>query len=217
MMMSWNARKLIPAALLRGDRCDDADADALRTLFDYYFLLDPAKELLYREWGWVLSNYIVFSELWETPEPTPDQMKAWRDGAAVSRDISAGFDAPLQVFTRYPTDAYFHQFARADTPLLMLQGTWDPATRPGPASALRDAYTGAQQHWVEIPRGAHGALSVPTSDGRLCGTEILLSFLEAPSAPPDTSCLADLEPMDFEGTPELRVLLFGADSTWGDE
>jgi hypothetical protein len=98
----------------------------------------------------------------------------------------------------------------------MLQGTWDPATRPGPAQAVKNAFTAANQHWVTIPRGSHGALgSIPKSDGTSCGTEIFDSFLENPEVAPDTTCLDELPAFTFDGNPELNQLLFGVDDAWG--
>jgi pimeloyl-ACP methyl ester carboxylesterase len=217
MLMSWNARQLIPAALARADRCNAADVDAIQTLFGFHFLPDPASDLVLREWGWVLSYYVVFSELWETPEVSLEQMAAWRDQAAVSRDVTSGFDAPIAVLPRYPRDEWYGGFAETDVPLLMLQGTWDPATRHAKAAVLADHFTGEHQHWVDIPRGAHGALgTLPTTAGTSCGTELVLSFVADPTAVLDTSCLDDLAPVTFEGGPELNQLLFGTEDAWGD-
>jgi pimeloyl-ACP methyl ester carboxylesterase len=220
MMMTWNARKLIPATLARAARCNADDVSAIETLFDYYFgggNQGPQGDLLYREWGWVLSNYVAFSEIWETPEITLEQMAAWRDAAAISRDVTTGFEGPLPVMPRYEHDAFYGRFATGPTsPLLMLQGTWDPATRPGPADLVKNTYTASNQHWVTIPRGSHGALgSVPMLDGSSCGTKIFNSFLDAPDSVPDTSCLDQLEAFSFDGSPELNQLLFGVDDAWG--
>lgn len=217
MMMTWNARRLIPAAIARAKRCNLEDIQALLTMEDYYFAPSPGSDLLLQQWGWVLSYYIVFSELWETPEVTVEQMAAWRDAAVVSRDVTSAFTAPLEVLPRYPHDSYYLGFADTDLPLLMLQGTWDPATRPVPAEALKQAYTAPHQHWVEIPRGPHGALqSIPMSDGKTsCGTKIVLSFLADPKGPVDTSCLGDLASLSFDGFDELNTLLFGTTDAWG--
>lgn len=216
MMMTWNARRLIPSALARADRCSPEDVTALKALLAYYFASSPGTDLLLREWGWVLSSYITFSELWETPEITVAQMDAWRNAAAVSRDVTSSFAAPLAVLPRYSHDEYHGGYAITDTPLLMLQGTWDPATRPGPASVLRDAYKGAHQHYIEVPRGSHGILqSAPTVDGKSCGTKLVLDFVKAPKAAPDTSCLSSLASLSFDGTPELNTLLYGTNDAWG--
>jgi pimeloyl-ACP methyl ester carboxylesterase len=216
MMMTWNARRLIPAAIARATRCNADDVSALLTLEESTLVASPLLDDLLRKWGFVLSSYVTFSELWETPEVSTAQMAAWRDAAVVSRDVTSQFDAPLAVLPRYPHDAYYGGFADTDQPLLMLQGTWDPATRPVPAAALAKAYTGAAQHWVEIPRGAHGALqSVPMLDGRSCGTLLVLGFLADPKGPLDTSCLTQLAPLTFDGTPALNTLLFGTEDAWG--
>jgi hypothetical protein len=172
--------------------------------------------VLLREWGWILSYDIIFSELWETPEVTTEQMAAWRDGAVVSRDVTSNFDAPLVELPRYVRDEFHGGFADSETPMLMMQGTWDPATRPGPAEAVHEGYTGEHQYWVSIDKGAHGAVgSVPTEDGTSCGVTLLFSFLDDPTSPPDTSCLDHVAPFTFDGNPALNGLLFGTEDAWG--
>lgn len=217
MLMSWNARRLIPAAIARADRCNEEDVSAIDALYDFYhFSPDPLNDIVLREYGWILANHIAFSELWKKPEVTVEQMKAWRDAALVSRDVTEQFAAPLKVMPRYPTDEHYLGFATTTKPLLMLQGTWDPATRHELAEAVKEAYTGPNHHWVDIPKGSHGALnSVPTTENTLCGTTMVLSFLEDPESPPDTSCLSILVPVTFDGNPQLNQLLFGVEDAWG--
>jgi hypothetical protein len=164
----------------------------------------------------VLSNQIVFSELWESPEVSVEQMEAWREAAAVSRDVTEGFTAPLAVMERYPHDEHYGGYAETELPLLLLQGTWDPATRPGPAEAVHRAFEAPNHHWVEIPRGAHGALgTLPTTSGELCGSRIVHAFLDDPTRAPDVSCLEELAPLTFDGEPALNDLLFGTEEAWG--
>lgn len=217
MMMSWHPRRLIPAAMARADRCNAEDEDAINALFDvYHFAPDPLGEIVLRENSFVLANHIAFSELWAEPDITLDQMAAWRDGAVVSRDITEQFAAPFAVMPRYAPDGHHQQFAASDRPLLMLQGTWDPATRPGPAKAMKEAHTGPKHYWVDIPFGAHGVMySVPTSDGVLCGNQIVKSFLQDPDSPPDTSCLEKVVQPSFDGDPPLNQALFGTADAWG--
>lgn len=217
MMMHWHARRLIPAAIFRADRCNEEDIDAINTLIDvHHFTPDPFGEIVLREYGWVLANHIAFSELWETPEITVDQMAEWREAALVSRDITEQFAAPLEAMPRYPHDEYYLGFSKTDRPLLMIQGTWDPATRYENALVMKAEYTGSRHYWVDIPKGAHGVLgSVPTTAGKSCGTEIVLRFLEDPESPPDTSCLSNLAPVTFDGPPQLNQSLFGTEDAWG--
>lgn len=222
MMMNEGPRLLIPATLARVERCNDEDVKAVNQLLTTYFgaPAGPAgslKDLMYRQWGFYLSSQIALSEMWTEPGPSAETLAAEREALLVSRDVTSGFEGPLATLPRYPRDAYAGRFVTTDTPMLMLQGTWDPATRPEPAYAVRDHYQGAHQRWIDIPHGAHGAAGYQqTLDGSSCGSTLLLQFVESPTTQVDTSCLADVKPPSFAGAPKMNTTLFGTEDAWGD-
>jgi pimeloyl-ACP methyl ester carboxylesterase len=76
-------------------------------------------------------------------------------------------------------------------PTLVLEGELDPVTPPEygqlVASYLSDVY------YFEIPGAGHGVLA-----GDDCALGIANAFLEDPSQPPDTSCIADMPGVVFD-------------------
>lgn len=218
LMMSEETAHLIPAVVARAERCLAEDTKALLDLAWYFFGRTGGAfgELTMRQWGWYLSNQIAFSEMWETPSPTVETLAAWREKAAVSRDVTSGFEGALDVVPRYAPDAYHGAFATTDTPMLMLQGDWDPATLSSKATAVRDHYKGAHQTWVDLPGGGHGALGRKRdAAGVSCGTSMILRFCADPKQPVDSSCLATAVEPSWDGSPALNNALFGTEDLWG--
>lgn len=79
---------------------------------------------------------------------------------------------------------------RSQVPTLVLSGAFDPVTPP--EYGAEAAQTLAQAYTVVFPAGSHGALL----DGK-CQDQVILSFLENPARPPDTSCLAENQQVTF--------------------
>lgn len=80
------------------------------------------------------------------------------------------------------------RWAETDTPVLVLQGGLDPAPLPRKARDAKGHFTGAHQHWVEIPTATHTVIaSSTTTERRSCGTRILMNFIESPEGVLDTS------------------------------
>lgn len=216
MTMNEKARELIPAALARIERCNADDVKAINQLLKAHAGIG-GNDLVYRQWGWYLSNQIALSEMWETPSPTEAQLAATREALLISRDVTVGFEGVLDTLPRYQPDAYYGGFATTQVPMLMLQGTWDPATRPEPAKAVRDHYTGEKHQWIDIPRGSHGVLGwQQTPEGTSCGSSLVLQFVLAPETKVDTSCLAKVRPVSFDGLPAVNKQFFGTEDAWGD-
>ena len=74
---------------------------------------------------------------------------------------------------------------------------------------------------VRFPTASHlTPLWTPDSSGGNCAGQVMASFLDDPSAPPDESCVEDLVPVDFEGVSsgvvEASQVLFGRPELWGD-
>ncbi len=218
MMMGFALRPYIAAALYRADRCSAADEQALaRMMTVFYGPLTAASTTLYKLWGWVLSNNILFSELWPAVSPTAADLRAIREASVVSRDVTSAMDVLVGTWPTYPKDAYVGQWAQTDTPMLMLAGGLDPATLMRKALEVKPHFQGAHQTWVEFPLGAHGILSSsPTNAGPSCGTAIMVSFMRSPMSPPDRTCMSDLRGLDFTGaaTPATTMQLFGVADPW---
>lgn len=78
----------------------------------------------------------------------------------------------------------------SDIPTLLLSGRFDPVTPPAFAEAAAAGLSNATN--LVDPTAAHGV-----AFQNECINGIILDFLADPSAPPDSSCLATAEPLDF--------------------
>ncbi|MBX3188558.1 MAG: alpha/beta fold hydrolase [Labilithrix sp.] len=214
-LMDPNLRTYIPAVVHRADRCEARDVSALKRLVLVLTQDAPESEMM-KQWGWGLTYNIIFSELWEDPAPTVEELAAIRDGAVASRDITEQMGALYHQWPRYTPDASTKTYASTDTPMLFLQGGLDPATLLRKARPMREHFTKPHQTWVEVPTAGHTVFaSSTTREGRSCGTRMIMAFLESPTAPIDTSCIADIRPLDFtipDATLTLEIL--GTRNAW---
>jgi len=215
LLMDANLRPYIPAIAYRLDRCEPKDVAALKVLVGKLTEVQPDSEMI-KQWSWVVSYNIILSELWETPRPTAAMLEAIREGAVASRDVTLGMQTTMDMWPTYPPDAYTRAWATTKTPLLFLSGGLDPATLLRKAREVREHFQAANQYWVEVPTAGHTVIaSSTTSEKRSCGTRMMMAFFEKPDTPPDTSCIADVMPLDF---PNARVeynrSLFGTTDAW---
>jgi pimeloyl-ACP methyl ester carboxylesterase len=79
----------------------------------------------------------------------------------------------------------------SDTPTLVLSGQFDPISPP--EWGWQTAATLENGYFYELPNQGHSVMG--SSD---CGLSMGLSFLEDPSSEPDSSCINDIAPLDFE-------------------
>jgi pimeloyl-ACP methyl ester carboxylesterase len=219
MLMDPGLRAYIPAVVRRATRCEPRDVSALRVFLRAVSTEQPPDENL-RLWGWVLTHNIINSEFNEAPPPTVAQLEAIREGAVASRDVTAGLQLTLGRWPTYALDAYANRYADTTTPLLFLQGGLDPATLLRKARPMRERFARPHQTWVEFPTATHTAIaSSPFVDevgeSRSCGTRLLMRFIENPTAPLDTGCVARVRPLDFTlPRTDLNQALFGTRDAW---
>lgn len=207
----WEERALVPALIYRLDRCAAGDVAALQTFAAAVFA--PATPTIYdRFQGQVLGRHIGLSELWTEPSPELAELQAVIDGAAFSTELGAHF-APLhEYWPRYTPDALDGAWAETDVPLLMMNGTLDPATPLALADAVGAHFAGPNQTYVALP-GAPHSWSAPTPAGS-CSILMFMDFLESAAAPPSSACAAQIEPLSFTGSAELAAGAFGTTDLW---
>jgi pimeloyl-ACP methyl ester carboxylesterase len=213
LLESWSGRTYALAAMARYERCAPEDVLALQNLI----------KVLGRHAGVgdgvaskPLAYNVLFSELYETPAPSAAMMDA--------RYASAVFPAGMVELSRgrsewplYANDEHVGAWAKTSTPMLMMNGTLDCQTPIESAARMGDAFRGAHQTFVAIPNANHVVLvqsPVRTPNAPSCGLQIATSFLKDPLATPDTTCLADLAPVTFEGNPADAARYFGAADAW---
>ena len=87
--------------------------------------------------------------------------------------------------------------------------------RVEPARRLRDHYKGAHQTWVEAPHAGHMVMEgTPMAGNDDCGRRVVLGFLDDPKAPVDLSCISQVVPPMFDGTPATNAILLGVSDAW---
>ena len=84
----------------------------------------------------------------------------------------------------------------SDIPTLVLSGSYDPITPP--AWGLVAAQTLSNSTAIEFPAIGHGAV-----DSADCPSAIALAFIENPTAPVDTSCVATMRVQFVTNMPDL--------------
>lgn len=215
LLMDAGFRQYIPAIVHRADRCEPKDVAALKVLVKNLTQEQP-ESLELVKWGWVLSNNVLFSELWESPSPTAAELARIREDAVASRDVTSAMDVNVGKWPTYTPDEYASTWADVDTPVLFLQGGLDPATLLRKARVAKEHFTRPHQNWVEVPTATHTVIaSSATTEKRSCGTRIVMNFIEGPKAPLDTSCLSTLVPIDFPcSRTDLNQALFGTQDAW---
>lgn len=87
----------------------------------------------------------------------------------------------------------------SDIPSLVLSGEFDPITPPSYADLVAANLSHAYR--VNFPTGGHGAVTSGS-----CQNQIFLDFLDHPTQPPDTTCLAENQKVEFR-TPQNTLFL----------
>lgn len=213
-------REYLPAIVRRMQRCSEADVDALGRFYRTVAgLRGPAPGRI----GTALHVteplffHVALSEMWfggQRPQPADVRARFRATTMATGLTVRlADRQATWPVYT--PGSEANGTFAAFDRPVLMLQGTLDPATPLHQAVRVRDAFRGPHQHWVEFPHASHAIVEVtPTKTGTDCGREVLFQFLDDPEGPVDTGCTQALAPLDFDGTRTNNLRLFGVPGAW---
>lgn len=229
-------RGLMPATVLRLNRCQPQDVDALETLVDS--LLSPAAATSGAaatpafvphdqvKQSVPLFTHIVLSEMFKgTPASVLEKQVAHYNASLPQAVPLAQLnDAHLWPVYRDPLSTLH---AHTDIPVLMLNSDLDPQTPIADALHLRDDLHGAHQYFVTVPDAGHVVIlnsllrdtsgDQPTDN---CGTRVLFSFLDDPTRPPDTSCLSELQRLSFDAADPRNQKSsqknFGTVDLWGE-
>ncbi len=207
-------RQFVPAIAHRFVRCNPADVAALEQLVSVLFGdggggagPDPVMQAH----SWVLGENIVLSEMWPHPAPSTSVLQATADAALISLGTSLHSISLFDRWPRYARDAHADRFASTQVPMLMMNGTLDPATAPWLAAKVKAQFAAPNQHYIELPDVPHGVLnnSPMTTPNKQCGMELFLQFMADPRAELDLACIDQMLPLDLQGDPGLSQQLFG--------
>ncbi len=106
--------------------------------------------------------------------------------AELEAGMIAGFYGPCEEFTRHPRPG-MNEPVTADIPTLVMQGGLDTQTAPSWGALM--VSTLPRGRLAFLPESGHGTFIYSQ-----CARDIGAAFLDAPAAPLDTSCTADLIP-----------------------
>jgi len=209
------ARAAIPALMYRVDRCSPADVAAVEQVLTLIFGSAEGGPTEPDLFSIVLAHHVTLSELWASPAPSTETLQAIADAAIAHKNIGAQFGARQASWPTYEPDALHGIWATTDVPMLMMNGTLDPQTTIASARAAELAFAGPNQTFVEMPNVGHVTLTNSwTRPNATCAIALLTQFMRGPESTLDTSCVDDIDVLDFELTADYAQAFFGVDETW---
>lgn len=211
-LMGWSSRVFALAVPYRLDRCTADDVAALQTFTALWF--SPP----YSTYGFsqALEANISFSEIWESPPPSPATLVARAEGARASFDWALSRADAYGEWPKYTPRPDPTKWPETRVPMLMLNGTLDGETPIEQAILAAAHFDGPHQTFITLPNAPHGAgyQSPTTIPGVFaCGLAIMGSFMQSPRGTPDTSCVAAMRPLAYENAKFARIF-FGSGSLW---
>jgi pimeloyl-ACP methyl ester carboxylesterase len=222
LLQNWSKRVLIPPLIYRLNRCRKADQKAVANLFrepdidvsdEMDFYVSP-----------MLADLIALSELFAGT--TVEQAEAFAAAAMFSEDESLFLVQLNQagIWPTYDDPEFAQKFAETDIPMLMLTGTTDPQTPPWITQKTGDHFKGTHQHFVSVPNATHGVMVFSTIDRpwpegkEPCGSQLIGQFINDPTGELDTSCIAEVYPLEFDGgspnNQAISLQFFGTEDMW---
>ena len=225
MSATWGLRNLVPPLLYRMNRCSEDDVEAI-TPFLEAFTDDSGGALRTDNLtsAYMLAQNINLSELYSglTWDEVGDLIESYSVTPEVSMDMIQL--AEMELWPVYGDDGYAQRWAETDVPMLMLNGNADPQTPLEIASKTFEHFDGEQQYSFTVPYSPHGVTMNSYTEGHLndvtetCGTDLMMQFIEDPTARPDDSCLENVIPIAFSGDDEVNKTLsqtyFGTEDLW---
>lgn len=220
-------RPMIPALAYRLARCNSDDVDVItffmtpRTSYSSGYSEDDKfrSTLLY--------NLIVYSEMWEKPQPSEATMLKRFTDYSVTNGGSYAYTEQYCAFSKedssvcntydvgsysanaivYPRDKYWNKAAEipSQASVLLLSSKMDPQTPHKYAEFLLKALDGSAKDLVTFEHATHGTLwTTPTTDSfsTTCGMQILVSYVSGGGdlSSLDKTCLSAMPDLSFEIT-----------------
>jgi pimeloyl-ACP methyl ester carboxylesterase len=198
---------VLAALVYRLNRCEWHDQMAVLHLFRNV-LNDVSEPSSHTP---VLQRHVSMSELWSPDAPDADRLNAALDDYLMSTEVSAAFALTRSSWPVYPHLEEGLRFPDYRGPMLMMHGSLDPTMPVERLSAFRAWYVGPEKYFVVMPD--HGHVVVNESD---CALDIYRQYLRNPMMIPDTSCVSQAAPLDFDVPPTLVRRMFGTEDLWGD-
>ncbi len=221
------SRILVPALYYRLGRCGEGDVDAIvqaatRVVGGGASSVDMTSLASFadKQYGVALGNHIVLSEMLSDEPMTIAELKTAYEDLLVNNYLGLRMMQLAEFWPVYEWDGYVREWAHESVPFLMMNSSFDLQSPIEMAVSARDNLTGPHQYFVEIPDSNHGVITqspVLTTGKPDCGAQIMISYMDDPLKTPDTSCLSDLRPIDFNGEPAYNKYYLGTANAWEDE
>ena len=212
-LLSWagDERARIPATLYRLQRCNAADVAALQNAAP--FMADPLGGLFNDPlFSMVINRHISFSEMWEAPFPTDEEIEAWETELLFSVSSSTSRYEIFPLWPTYPQPKLDNTLAETDIPMLMFNGEFDPNSPTFGSDEVGAHFDGPNQHYFVLPDGNHGWYS-PTTDGYGCAETVFFNFIQDPTQPL-FDCMELITPLDWSGSPTDAQSFFGTNDLY---
>ncbi len=217
----WYGRAMIPAIFYRLERCTDQDVVAIYNAMVAFY---GADESYWRqEMSDTLGRHLFLSELvYEPPGGGMglEEILEVEAGLLSTRYLNYYNTAQLAFWPVYELDDAFGSWAPPELPVLVLQGDLDYLTPLVNVADAAEQLGGAHQHVVVLPGVRHGAMFESPMDEAFethCGFDIVMAWLQDPTAAPDASCAADILPIDFSGNADLVAATLKTADLWENE
>lgn len=241
LFMDADARTLIPVLTYRLSRCSSDDQDILTYLAGSVSSYTSGSYEDEKFESTLLYNLIVYSEMWEQPEPSAEEMlnrftnySVTNGGTyanvaqycAFSKEDSdvcneygvADYSAPAILYAR---DEYWNEAATipSQASVLLLSSKMDPQTPHKYAEYLLDALDGSSKELITFEHATHGTIwTTPVSEysSTTCGMTILVSYVSAGGdlEQLDKSCLSDMPELSFDVPIEYQYILLSTSDAY---
>ncbi|KAK1933723.1 hypothetical protein P3T76_011937 [Phytophthora citrophthora] len=243
LLQRLTLRKLIAPLVYRLNRCSQEDIEVL-TYFGAYYNYDVAyKSQDDAFYSPLLYYLIIFSEMWETPTPSPMEMRKRFTDAKMS-DPEVYMDTPLYcAFSKenstvcnelnvsdymgngiiYQQDKYWNKSAviPEQASVLLLNGRLDPLTLHKYAEALLEALDGDNKELVTFEYSVHDQISsTPLEENgdrsHTCGLNLLVSYVKNNGNLQllDKSCVDEQPEFNYAAPMEYINALLGTDDAY---
>ncbi|TMW67434.1 hypothetical protein Poli38472_011054 [Pythium oligandrum] len=235
-------RTLIPVLTYRLRRCGDQDEAVLGHFFSMLsgILSQRSEDMAFM--SDLEFKLIVYSEMWELPSPSTDDLKRRFLNSSMSTGVYADIDTycactkanvsacqPYTSFASYDAapivyrrDQYWNVAASPSNhaSVLLLSSKMDPQTPHKFSAALYAALKTERKKLVVFEHATHGTLFTTrmahTPNAPVCGMSLLASYVSSQGDldAMDTSCVSAMPAMSFQVPPPLVSRWFNTTSAY---
>jgi len=156
-----------------------------------------------------------------TSVPSFEQLEYISDNSAFATGGPPQLRMAWEMWNKYTPDIYYNLFAsNFKNPLLILNGDFDPQTPLIWADSAAIHFTAKNQGLVIVPFSPHGTVfqSPIANSTATCGMQLMTSFINSFPHQPNTNCINDVAPPDWQGiyptTQQASMTYFGSNNLW---